>query len=491
MSQSKKVLVYSHVPLWSVHHAETIEIVNSLVHSGHEVFLLSCLGDLASCPANPTKDKFVCNLCSQQTTYSKSNLLPLNVNHLILNLSEECDIQEMPTNFEGFRDFEYEGVPIGKMVLSQLVDELQDIYVEESILQKRGKREILSAVQLYKKTLSIIRESDIDEVYVWNGRRGCDGPVLYAGISEGKRVFSHISGSTPEKYAIFPEGGIHSTRIRMQLIEDYYEKNTVGELKNKYFKDGSDFFYRQRYTGQTDLAAQWFGGNFETTNVDYFHTDRKKLVIFTSSYWEWIAASGVEVPNDFRDPYNLLNTLIHDSNILEDYEIIIRWHPNLVNAGKHERRRMKEILSSDHDVLQFEPESNVDSYQLLLQADLVLTFGSTLGIEATYYGKTSVVAGPCGYMGLNSVYEPKDFRELKNLLRQNLTPKPILNAIKYGSWNVNYGQIYEYVKYDDQSRDYELFGKRIKSKPKKNLRLQIQRMNFHFHRKLPRLMNRR
>lgn len=490
MSQSEKVLVYSHVPLWSVHHAETIEIVNNLVNSGHEVFLLSCLGDLASCPANPTKDKYICNLCSQQTAYSKSALLPLNVNHLILDLSEECQVPEVPTSFENFRDFEYEGVPIGKMVLSQLVDELQDIYIKEEILQKRGKQEILSAVKLYKKTLGIIRENNIDAVYVWNGRRGCDGPVLYAGISEGKKVFSHISGSTPEKYAIFPEGGIHSTRIRIQLIEDYYKKNSVGKLRDKYFKDGNDFFYRQRYTGQTDLAAAWFGGNFESTNVDYFLTERKKLVIFTSSYWEWIAASEVEVPRDFQDPYNLLKTLICDSKILEDYEIIIRWHPNLVNAGEHELRRMKEILSSDHDVLQFEPDSSVDSYQLLLQADLVLTFGSTLGIEATYYGKTSVVAGPCGYMGLNSVYEPKDYIELKSLLLQDLTPKPTLNAIKYGSWNVNYGQNYEYVKYNVLSRDYELFGKRIKSKPKYNFRLQIQRVKFYFNRKLPSLTHR-
>lgn len=484
LSKRDRILVYSHVPLWSVHHAETIEIVQDLVNRGNDVYLLSCLGALATCPANPAKDKYICKLCSQQTEYSKASLLPSEVKHIVLDLSCELGEIEIPTNFEKFRGFEYKGVPIGKMVLSQLIDLSQDIFVEDAVLEKQGKKEVISAIKLYEKALEIIREESIDAVYVWNGRRGCDGPVLHAGMSEGIKIFSHISGSVPEKYAVIPNGGIHSTKIRLKLMEEYFEKNYNEELSEKYLKDGEDFFYRQRYTGQSDLAAKWFGGNFEWNGTDYFHSKKKKLVIFTSSYWEWIATTDVELPDDFLDPYNLLVNLIHDRDVLEKYEVIIRWHPNLVNAGKYEQRRMKEILSSNVSVLQFEPGSSVDSYQLLFQSDLVVTFGSTLGIEATYYGKASIVAGPNGYTGLNAVYEPRDFIELKTLLLSEIKPKPVLNAIKYGSWNVNFGESYQYVKYDENSKSYKLNDIPIKHSSKKGLRLQIQRVNFHLKRSL-------
>jgi hypothetical protein len=67
--------------------------------------------------------------------------------------------------------------------------------------------------------------------------------------------------------------------------------------------------------------------------------------------------------------------------------------------------------------------SDVDSYGLLESSDLVLTYGSTMGLEATYWKIPSISLCCSLYHSLDCVYKPKSIQELTLLLEK--TPVPL------------------------------------------------------------------
>ena len=60
----KNVLIFSHVPLWDAHHAESVELALSEYKKGNKVHFISCVGALQTCPANPNKNNMPIMLSS-------------------------------------------------------------------------------------------------------------------------------------------------------------------------------------------------------------------------------------------------------------------------------------------------------------------------------------------------------------------------------------------------------------------------------------------
>jgi hypothetical protein len=93
------------------------------------------------------------------------------------------------------------------------------------------------------------------------------------------------------------------------------------------------------------------------------------------------------------------------------------------------------------------PHDSIDSYALLDACEKTLTFGSTIGIEATYWGKPSILAGRAFYENLDCVYRPKSHDELVALLRRDgLPPCPADSALMYFYWEVSDGIPFTWFK---------------------------------------------
>ena len=78
-----------------------------------------------------------------------------------------------------------------------------------------------------------------------------------------------------------------------------------------------------------------------------------------------------------------------------DIDIYLRIHPRLqeiINASVTELYRLD---SQNFYVIR--PESPSSTYTLIDQCDAVLTFGSRAGIEATFWGKPSILVGTAVY----------------------------------------------------------------------------------------------
>ncbi len=101
------------------------------------------------------------------------------------------------------------------------------------------------------------------------------------------------------------------------------------------------------------------------------------------------------------------------------------------------------------------------TYRLMRSCEKVLTFGSTTGIEAVYWGRPSVLAGMSYYREMDATYNPNTHDELVQLLRADLAPRAQLPALKYGFYQATFGRPYAY--YVPHTRYDGLFnGERVR-----------------------------
>jgi len=122
-------------------------------------------------------------------------------------------------------------------------------------------------------------------------------------------------------------------------------------------------------------------------------------------------------------------------------------HPNLAGIDNPEVKKLRSIESPNLTLI--DSTSRISTYSLVDAVDRVVTFGSTVGIEATYWGKVSLLAGgPALYEHLDVVHIARTHDELLELVAAKLDPKPIAAAVKYGYCMQTFGHPFVYWRAD-------------------------------------------
>lgn len=67
-----------------------------------------------------------------------------------------------------------------------------------------------------------------------------------------------------------------------------------------------------------------------------------------------------------------------------------------------------------------------------------------MGVEVTYFGKSSILASICYYAQLDAAYTPSDHAEVVALLKANLQPKRREPAIQYGYYMKTYRKAFKH-----------------------------------------------
>jgi hypothetical protein len=459
----KRVLIYSHTPLWDVHHSGMVELAWRHSTSGDEVTILSCEGELSACPANPYHRKTLCSLCKTQSQVSRALYLPKECEHLVLNLSPRNLMLEDFESLEEFSQYKFGHLPAGRLALSQLVTDLRDCHVAPNDLNGRGKELIMNGVALYLESKSLLSVGEFDRVYVWNGRRDSDGPLLIAAQELGIPALAYISGGAPDR--LYLAESLHSMENFIKDILEFKQKHSEPS-EQVFLRDQAELFYKDVKQGTSSIPGMvWFGGEFSpSANAIFPVSSKRKLAIFSSSLWETINfPEWQNADPTLKDTYFLLQSIANDSGILEQYEIVIRWHPALRTVGENELRLLNKTIEMTPLITHILPSDSVNSYDLIEEADLILTTGSTISIEAAYRGKPTIVAGPTVFGQLGSTYSANSSRELWELLMQDLGPLSDDGAVLYGAWFRNFGEKYRFVTYNEESGTYSIAGKKVRS----------------------------
>ena len=111
-----------------------------------------------------------------------------------------------------------------------------------------------------------------------------------------------------------------------------------------------------------------------------------------------------------------IKKLIKSLKFLKDFELFIRVHPisdkrkSLYDQIKWNKfHNGKNIHVVPHD-------SPINSYELLDTANLVVTYGGNIALEAVYWGKNVITLRNAIFSKEKFIFEPKTFKELLNYI---------------------------------------------------------------------------
>ena len=164
-----------------------------------------------------------------------------------------------------------------------------------------------------------------------------------------------------------------------------------------------------------------------------------KVTIFNSSSDEIASIPELEEYNYFGEQNDSIRELLRILDELGGFEIILRIHPNLSNVNYKYHEGLYILQDEFKGLKIFDANSSINSYNLVKYSDLIFTYGSTIGVEATYLKKPVINMGAASYFNIDATYNPISYIEVKELLKNArlLKPKPLINALKYGYYRNN------------------------------------------------------
>jgi hypothetical protein len=124
-------------------------------------------------------------------------------------------------------------------------------------------------------------------------------------------------------------------------------------------------------------------------------------------------------------------------------------------------------LENEYDNITVIPAwSNASTYTVMENCDKVISFGSTMGIESSYWGKPSILLGPSSYFYDDVAYIPKTKEEILDLLKMDLRPKFNIEILKFGAYILNKDPLLEeYSTVNYHSSKINLLGLKFSVSP--------------------------
>ena len=130
--------------------------------------------------------------------------------------------------------------------------------------------------------------------------------------------------------------------------------------------------------------------------------------------------------------------------------LYVRIHPNLVNKSIIEQAKWDELKSGHYSTI-YGAKSNVSSYNLLRGAKGVISYGSTIGLEAAFHHIPSAILADCWYDELGVADKLSDLPSIHNWIENidQISREPILaerkrNSLYRGLWLELSGATFEY-----------------------------------------------
>jgi len=422
------------------YHFETdLELAQQHLLQRDTVTILLCSAELLSCDVNFDHHPDQCINCILRRRRALSTMEGrLNIDRLLRLGAEDHEalrsVRTEFSNLEDLKSYRFGSFDIGMAIVSSIVSRNRD--PEPSLRREatRVRNLTLSSAGIYLAMKRRLRSRSYHRVYAYNGRFATMRAVLRACQEEGVDCFLHDRGSSIERYALYRNELPHSVDLmeakiraawqepeapadRLRVASSFFEGRKRGEIRNWY-----------SFTAHQDTAMF----------PDTWDENRRNIVVFPSSEDEFVAI-GKEWENPlYSDQQSGLIRIVEDLRGVAGIACHIRLHPNSRDLAARSIRRIAALEGENIFIVL--PESAVSSYAMLLASDIALTFGSTMGIEATYWRKPSVLAGQCFYRNLGSTYNPDDHEQLIRLLLEESEPVDQLGALMYGYYFATFGE---------------------------------------------------
>jgi len=340
-----------------------------------------------------------------------------------------------PQSLDDLKNYTYKDAELGLATVSSLISQTKSLHPDPDANRLLIQRYLRFASTTYEKARALMLRYQPKTIISFNGRFACAKAIFEAAKSLGIEVQYHERGATYDRYQLYQEQP-HDTSYIRQLIQDYWQRSDLDK------EEIGHSFYKRKKQGD---GIGWisFVSTQQKNLVPEKIKERHQIVYFSSSDDEFAAVGDLVRQPIFKDQRDAMRFLIDWVATQNDCDLTIRVHPHLQHKSSEDCEWWNSLQGKNLQVIP--SNSNIDSYALMNWADVVISYGSTAGIEAAYWGKPSILLGDSGYSGLGCVYEPANKAEVYALLAdRNLAPLPQEKCLPYGYFSLVMGIKYRY-----------------------------------------------
>lgn len=401
-----------------------------------QVYFIMCEGFLDICLANPTGNKSVCTLCKKHSLNVIKSTLgdKCTIVHLRDYYVEDSSISFEYKDAEDLKTLEYKGVKIGYASLSTYIHLTRNQQPKMNSTAKKYFDGLLAqAVRLTDAFQRVLDEIKPDVVSTYNGR-----------FNEFRPVYE-ITLKNDIEISMYEVARLQDNRFFKQVFNNMLPHNVAENIwrveecwNNPEFADGDNIilgqtFFERRRSGQI-AGDKVYTGNMKHGKLpENWNLNKKNIVIFNSSEDEFVAIgdeySSLSLFENQIDGLKAIFKRFKDDTTIHFY---LRIHPNLAKIQYKYHTELYDFEKIYSNVTVIAPESTINSYDLISSSEKVIVFGSTIGLEATYWKKPVILLNCAFYYYADICYIPKTEQELFNLIPQALEPKENENILKYG-----------------------------------------------------------
>lgn len=393
-----------------------------LKDQGTGVLLSYCNAPRGTCAVNFAGNPAVCRVCqSRIRKMAKQHDLPIVGVYRPENASQT---DASPIAMESSsRESIAEGV---QSAITTMFRVLPSDAPTHSLIESIRKRYQYTSERVLQGLMNVIKTTPVSRVEVFNGRHACSRVAVLAA-----------------KTAQLPFNTLElSSRLRPILFRNHvaHDRHAIQNRMRSHPADmqHAEQFFTARQSPRVNRYAKRHAPRFTPPSHDGFE---RKVSIFLSSQDEF-EALGQDWESPFRDTAKVILAFCER---YPDTLFCIRFHPNQAEISSDIRSPFASLKDLPNARV-FYPEDTVNSYELIQWSDVVVTFGSTVTIEACWMGKPVVLLGPSFFDELEVAYTPQTAQEALEIFASPLSPKPRENAARAAHYMAFAGDDLAYVE---------------------------------------------
>ena len=385
---------------------------------GEPVILTHCDQQAGTCSANLLGNSLICSACRHSTRKSAED-----AGLELIPLSTPDDGEDHELKWHENSEL-VEGVHSCLITLLRVIK--QDLN-RISLLRTIKRRNFKTAGILLKSMKTLLQQREVHRIEVLNGRYACMKIGIIAardfGIEFNTLDFSCVGkpmvfrGHTPHDRAAI-QARVRRNPVDMDVANDYYE----GRRDSRY----NSFARKHRYVELPEVDGK-FG---------------RKVAFFLSSQDE-CESLGPEWRSPFRDTASVVAQACQAH---PDIFFCVRFHPNqakILSDIEGDYLRLKDLSN----LKIYYPTDEINSYGLVEWSDVVVTFASTIAVEANWQGKIVMQLGPSFFDQLDISYTPESTEEFLELLGSELHPWPVEAAVQFAHYDLYDFDELQYLDY--------------------------------------------
>jgi len=389
---SKKVLLFAPYGLWRVHHQLDAVLGKSLQLRGCEVTAVCCDGLFEFCPvAGKPTNNTTCQLCAQSgSRLFEQFQLPVLQLRAFLHAKDldQCRRWSESLTSDQVQNATFDGVNLSNWVYSGVFPYLLrgELDYSEADTIRIYKAFLYNGAILKTALERLLSFFPADQMICFNGVLHQYRIALELARRRDVRVLTHERGFNDDSFQLHENENINSAIGRRKVWRSW--QNTP--LTPDECQALKRYFFDREIGENTNFTAFY---NFRSDAHDLRRALRipanaKVVAFFTSSDWE-VGQKERDIEASFRTEVEAIKRVVDVFRNREEY-LIIRHHPNVVGEGHtgwyflSELYKFNRTLPKNVRVLM--PTEKLTSYSICWNADGLLTYGSTTGVESLARG---------------------------------------------------------------------------------------------------------